>query len=181
MMTFRTLFPILALACVTGAAHSDALPQAQPVMLRPATEALPVVDRVVVRKAERRLLLMRGGNVVRSYPIALGLSPVGQKERSGDFRTPEGSYRLERRNPRSDYFLSIQVSYPNPLDLRRARARHWDTGGSIMIHGLPNQLRHDPDYYRSHDWTDGCIAVSNADMVEIWMLTPDDVPIDILP
>jgi murein L,D-transpeptidase YafK len=181
MMTFRTLFPILALACVTGAAHSDALPQAQPVMLRPATESLPVVDRVLVRKAERRLLLMRGGNVVRSYPIALGLSPVGQKERSGDFRTPEGSYRLERRNPRSDYFLSIQVSYPNPEDLKRARARHWDTGGSIMIHGLPNLLRHDPDYYRDHDWTDGCIAVSNADMVEIWMLTPDDVPIDILP
>ena len=142
---------------------------------------VPVVDRVLVRKAERRLLLMHGGNVVRSYRIALGLSPVGQKERSGDFRTPEGSYRLERRNPRSDYFLSIQVSYPNPEDLKRARERHWDTGGSIMIHGLPNLLKHDPDYYRNHDWTDGCIAVSNADMVEIWMLTPDDVPIDILP
>lgn len=181
MMTFRTLVPILALACVAGAARSDALPEVQPVMLRPVTETLPVVDRVLVRKAERRLLLMRGGNVVRSYHVALGLSPVGQKERSGDFRTPEGSYRLERRNPRSDYFLSIKVSYPNPLDLQRARARHWDSGGSIMIHGLPNQLRHDPDYYLNQDWTDGCIAVSNADMVEIWMLTPDDVPIDILP
>ncbi|TLY74696.1 MAG: hypothetical protein E6K43_07495 [Gammaproteobacteria bacterium] len=181
MITFRTLVAILALAFVAGAAHPDALPEAQPVMLRPPAETLPVVDRVLVRKAERRLLLMRGGNVVRSYHVALGLSPVGQKERSGDFRTPEGSYRLERRNPRSDYFLSIQVSYPNPVDLKRARARHWDTGGSIMIHGLPNQLKHDPEYYRSHDWTDGCIAVSNADMVEIWMLTPDDVPIDILP
>jgi murein L,D-transpeptidase YafK len=181
MMTFRTLVAILALAGVAGAAHSDALPEVQPVRLRPAVETLPVVDRVVVRKAERRLILMHGGNVVRSYHVALGLSPVGQKERSGDFRTPEGSYRLERRNPRSDYFLSIKVSYPNPLDLKRARARHWDSGGSIMIHGLPNQLRHDPDYYSSHDWTDGCIAVSNADMVEIWMLTPDDVPIDILP
>jgi len=181
MITFRTLVAILALAFVAGAAHPDALPEAQPVMLRPPAETLPVVDRVLVRKAERRLLLMRGGNVVRSYHVALGLSPVGQKERSGDSRTPEGSYRLERRNPRSDYFLSIQVSYPNPVDLKRARARHWDTGGSIMIHGLPNQLKHDPEYYRSHDWTDGCIAVSNADMVEIWMLTPDDVPIDILP
>ncbi len=181
MITFRTLVAILALAFVAGAAHPDALPEAQPVMLRPPAETLPVVDRVLVRKAERRLLLMRGGNVVRSYHVALGLSPVGQKERSGDFRTPEGSYRLERRNPRSDYFLSIKVSYPNPVDLKRARAGHWDTGGSIMIHGLPNQLKHDPEYYRSHDWTDGCIAVSNADMVEIWMLTPDDVPIDILP
>jgi murein L,D-transpeptidase YafK len=181
MITFRTLVAILALAFVAGAARPDALPEAQPVMLRPPAETLPVVDRVLVRKAERRLLLMRGGSVVRSYHVALGLSPVGQKERSGDFRTPEGSYRLERRNPRSDYFLSIKVSYPNPVDLKRARAGHWDTGGSIMIHGLPNQLKHDPEYYRSHDWTDGCIAVSNADMVEIWMLTPDDVPIDILP
>jgi murein L,D-transpeptidase YafK len=180
-MIFRTLVATLMLACAAGAAHADGLPDAQAVMLRPGVETLPVVDRVLVRKAERRLILMHGGNVVRSYHVALGLSPVGQKERSGDFRTPEGSYRLERRNPRSDYFLSIKVSYPNPLDLKRARARHWDTGGSIMIHGLPNQLRHDPDYYRNHDWTDGCIAVSNADMVEIWMLTPDDVPIDILP
>jgi murein L,D-transpeptidase YafK len=169
-----------------ASAHADGL-QVQQVMLTPAPAApsdlagLPPVDRVVVRKGQRQLLLMHGGNVVRSYHVALGLNPVGQKERSGDFRTPEGSYRLDRRNPRSDYFLSIKVSYPNEKDMRRARARHWDTGGSIMIHGLPNLLRHDPDYYARNDWTDGCIAVSNADMVEIWMLTPDDVPIDILP
>ena len=84
-------------------------------------------------------MLMHGGNVVRSYHVAARARiPSGQKERSGDFRTPEGSYRLERRNPRSDFFLSIKVSYPNPEDLRRAHAHHWDTGGSIMIHGLPN-------------------------------------------
>ncbi|HUJ51996.1 MAG TPA: L,D-transpeptidase family protein [Steroidobacteraceae bacterium] len=165
-----------------GTAHADALPEAQPAMLLPPTTGtLPLVDRVVVHKGERRLLLMHGGNVVRSYHVALGLSPVGQKERSGDFRTPEGSYRLEKRNPRSDYFLSIKVSYPNEIDLKRAHARHWDTGGSIMIHGLPNLLKHEAEYYESHDWTDGCIAVSNADMTEIWMLTPDDTPIDILP
>jgi murein L,D-transpeptidase YafK len=180
-MTFRTLATALVLACAAVAARPDALPNVQPAAPRPTAETLPVVDHVMVRKAERRLLLMQGGNVVRSYHVALGLSPVGQKERSGDFRTPEGSYRLERRNARSDYFLSIKVSYPNKDDVKRARARHWDTGGSIMIHGLPNQLRHDPDYYLQHDWTDGCIAVSNADMVEIWMLTPDDAPIDILP
>ena len=180
-MTFRTLATTLALACAAAAARPDSLPQPKSALLHPPGESLPMVDRVLVRKAERRLLLMRGGNVVRSYHVALGLSPVGQKERSGDFLTPEGSYHLERRNARSDYFLSIKVSYPNQEDLKRARARHWDTGGSIMIHGLPNQLKHDPDYYVQHDWTDGCIAVSNADMVEIWMLTPDDVPIDILP
>jgi murein L,D-transpeptidase YafK len=180
-MTFRTLATALVLACAAVAARPDSLPNAQPAALRPPADTLPAVDHVLVRKAERRLLLMQGGNVLRSYHVALGLSPVGQKERSGDFRTPEGSYRLERRNARSDYFLSIKVSYPNQDDVKRARARHWDTGGSIMIHGLPNQLKHDLDYYLQHDWTDGCIAVSNADMVEIWMLTPDDVPIDIIP
>jgi len=183
VMNFRSLGVLwLLLGLVSGGAHADGLPQAQPVMLpQRALDTLPLVDRVVVHKGERRLLLMHGANIVRSYHVALGLSPIGQKERSGDFRTPEGTYRLERRNARSDYFLSIKVSYPNDSDLKRARSRHWDTGGSIMIHGLPNYLRHEPEFYLSHDWTDGCIAVSNADMTEIWMLTPDDVPIDILP
>jgi murein L,D-transpeptidase YafK len=181
-MRLRSLALIVAVVLRLGAAQADSVPEAQPVMLTPpSTVTLPIVDRVVVKKGERRLLLMHGGNLVRSYHVALGLNPEGQKERSGDFRTPEGTYRLEKRNPRSDFFLSIKVSYPNETDVKRARARHWETGGSIMIHGLPNQLKHEPEYYESHDWTDGCIAVSNADMTEIWMLTPDDVPIDILP
>jgi murein L,D-transpeptidase YafK len=181
MKSFIVLGVLLVLSAAAAIA-SDALPEAQPAMLSPAaSDKLPGVDRVVVRKSQRELALMRGGNVVRSYHVQLGLNPVGQKERSGDFRTPEGSYRLERRNPRSDFFLSLKVSYPNEQDMRRAHAHHWETGGSIMIHGLPNTLKHEPEYYESHDWTDGCIAVSNADMVEIWMLVPDDVTIDILP
>ncbi len=142
---------------------------------------LPVADHVVVRKSQRRLYLMRGSTVLRSYKIALGLNPVGQKERSGDFRTPEGRYFLTRRNPRSDYFLSIQVSYPNDADLRRARHHRWDAGGAIMIHGLPNRLRRPPEYYEKYDWTDGCIAVSDSDMLEIWLMTRENTPIDILP
>ena len=183
LMSFRSLTTVAVVAaCVLGVALADDLPQTRPVNLRPPTaESLPAVDRVVVRKSERRLLLMHGGNVVRAYHVQLGLNPVGQKERSGDFRTPEGYYRLERRNARSDYFLSIKVSYPNDADLRRARVHHWDTGGAIMIHGLPNYLKHEPEYYENHDWTDGCIALSNSDMTEFWMLIPDDVPIDILP
>jgi len=182
MKSFSILAAILALCGAAAPASADGLPETQPAMLTtPTTDQLPSVDRVIVHKSQRTLVLMRGGNVVRAYHIQLGLNPVGQKERSGDFRTPEGSYRLERRNPRSDFFLSLKVSYPNPEDIRRAHVHHWDTGGSIMIHGLPNALRHDPDYYASRDWTDGCIAVSNADMVEIWMLVPDDVPIDIVP
>ena len=182
-MIFRNLAAMLVLACAAMAAQGDALSVAeastQPTSL--SSDTLPAVDRIVVKKTERRMYLMHGGNVVRSYHVALGLSPVGQKEREGDFRTPEGSYHLDVRNPRSDYFLSIKVSYPNETDSRRARARHWETGGSIMIHGMPNLMKHDPEYYLNHDWTDGCIAVSNADMVEIWMLVPDSVPIDIDP
>ena len=145
------------------------------------TAELPSADRAVVRKSERRLYLMKGDNVVRSYRIALGLQPAGSKERSGDFRTPEGEYQLTRRNVHSDYFLSIQVSYPNAADLDRARRNRWQVGGSIMVHGLPNSLRHPPDYYATADWTDGCIALSNADMVEFWLLSRDNMPIDIMP
>jgi murein L,D-transpeptidase YafK len=142
---------------------------------------MPIADLVLVRKSERRLYLMRHGEVLRSYRVALGLIPDGPKERSGDFRTPEGRYQLTRRNSRSDYFLSIQVSYPNAQDLRRARRDHVNPGGSIMVHGLPNLQRHPPDYYAAADWTDGCIAMSNSDMVELWLMVQDNTPIDILP
>ena len=174
------LFILAALAMGPLVTQADTLPQVSHVAMR-STENLPVVDKIVVHKAERKLELLQHGTVVRTYKVALGLNPIGTKERSGDFRTPEGSYRLIRRNPRSDFFLSMQVSYPNEADLKHAKRNHWDTGGSIMIHGLPNQLKHDPSYYESRDWTDGCIAVSNSDMLEIWLLVPDNVPIDILP
>jgi murein L,D-transpeptidase YafK len=147
----------------------------------PPGDTLRVVDHVVVRKADRKLLLMHGKDVLRSYHVELGSNPTGQKEQAGDSRTPEGTYQLERRNPHSEYFLSLQVSYPNQADAERAQAHHRDAGGLIMIHGMPNELKHDPQAYESHDWTDGCIAVSNADMAEIWTLTPDNVRIDILP
>jgi len=175
-----------ALLLATQLAFSaDALPPREspatdPPPLESLTE-LPRADRVLVRKSQRKLYLMDGDTILRSYRIALGLNPVGHKERAGDFRTPEGTYRLTRRNSRSEYFLSIQVSYPSDHDLRKARRNRWDPGGQIMIHGFPNQLRHAPLYYETRDWTDGCIAVSNSDMVEIWLLTPDNVPIEILP
>jgi murein L,D-transpeptidase YafK len=146
-----------------------------------AASGTMLADRVIVRKGERRMYLMRGDTVLRSYRVALGLNPVGPKEQEGDSRTPEGHYQLTRRNPHSEYFLSIQVSYPNDKDLQRARRNRLTPGGSIMIHGLPNELRREPTYYEKRDWTDGCIAVSDSDMLEIWLMTPQDIPIDILP
>jgi murein L,D-transpeptidase YafK len=147
----------------------------------PEPAALPVADRAVLHKSERRLLLMKNGTVLRSYRVALGLMPAGTKQRSGDFRTPEGIYQLTRRNPHSDYFLSIQVSYPNAEDLQRAQRNRWEVGGQIMVHGWPNNLRHSPAYYATSDWTDGCIALSNSDMVEFWLLSPDSMTIEITP
>jgi murein L,D-transpeptidase YafK len=141
---------------------------------------LPSVDRVVVHKAQRTLLLMHGDKVERTYHVELGLNPIGQKEREGDSRTPEGTYSLEH-NPHSNYFLAMKVSYPNNADVERARAHHLDPGGAIMIHGLPNVLKYAPQDYETHDWTDGCIALSNEDMAQIWTMTRDGVPIDILP
>ncbi len=94
-----------------------------------------IANHVVVRKAEHKLFLYHDKTLIAEYPVELGLSPSGQKERENDFRTPEGHYMLVRRNPHSDYFLSIEVSYPNKLDEQRARRHHWTPGGEIMIHG----------------------------------------------
>jgi murein L,D-transpeptidase YafK len=171
---------LLSLA-VCGFALADSLGTSASSIVQGPTTTMPTADRVVVYKGERKMVLMNGDSILRTYKISLGLNPVGHKERAGDFRTPEGTYRLTRRNPRSDFFLSIQVSYPNDADVKHARRNGWDTGGSIMIHGLPNQLKHTPAYYAKSDWTDGCIAVSNSDMLEIWLLTADNAPIEIRP
>ncbi len=142
---------------------------------------LPMADRLVLRKSERKLYLYNRGQVLRQYEVRLGLRPEGAKEFEGDYRTPEGRYQLARRNSQSDYFLSIQVNYPNDRDIARARRQGLKPGGAIMIHGLPNNPQKPLDYYQRVDWTDGCIAVSNSDMVEIWLMTRAGVPIDILP
>ena len=158
-----------------------AMPASADDMFIPSRGALEPADRLVLRKSERSLALYRGGQPIRTYRVSLGLSPEGHKEREGDFRTPEGRYMLTWRNPQSEYFLSIKVSYPNAEDVANARRNGWRPGGAIMIHGLPNVPRHPRERYLSTDWTDGCIAVSNEDMLEIWLLTEPNTPIEILP
>jgi murein L,D-transpeptidase YafK len=146
-----------------------------------SADEIAAATRVVVHKAEHKLYLYDGDRLLGEYKVQLGLSPTGQKEREHDFRTPEGRYLLARRNTRSEYFLAIQVSYPNKDDEVRARKNRWAPGGSIMIHGFPNHPKHPASYYESNDWTDGCIALSNSDMVEVWMRTQDNIPIEIDP
>lgn len=134
------------------------------------------VDRIVVRKSRREMLLLSGESVVRSYRVALGRDPVGHKEREGDGRTPEGRYIIDRRNPNSKYHLALHISYPNEADAARAREAGDDPGGDIMIHGVKPGVAHP-----GSDWTQGCIAVTNAEMDEIWELVADGTPIEILP
>jgi murein L,D-transpeptidase YafK len=146
-----------------------------------ASDEFPVADKVVIDKSDRKLYLIDNGDIMRSYDIALGMVPVGDKKEEGDFKTPEGNYVLDLRNPDSDYFLSIRVSYPNAVDRREAREMGVDPGGAIMIHGQPNQPTRSETYYRTQDWTNGCIAVSNSDMIDIWLMTDENTPIEIRP
>lgn len=138
-----------------------------------------MADRVIVKKAQRRLYLMRDGRVIRSFEIALGFKPTGHKGREGDGRTPEGRYRLDWKNPHSKFHKSLHVSYPNARDRIRARFRGQSAGGMIMIHGQPNERREVSPI--EGDWTLGCIAVSNGAIDEIWALTASGTPIEVLP
>ncbi len=136
-------------------------------------------DRLVVRKAERRLYLLRGEQTLRTYEIALGFQPIGHKTREGDGRTPEGRYIIDRRNDRSRFHKALNISYPSAQDRLRAKHRGQSPGGLILIHGQPaNQAR---STQIEGDWTLGCIAVSNDEIEEIWALTPDGIRIEILP
>ena len=159
-----------------GISFCNAPSHSQPNVLLPDP-----ADAILVDKSDRKLYLLKAGRVLREFDIALGLVPNGPKQREGDFRTPEGKYVLDARNADSDYFLSIHVSYPDESDRARALAQGVDPGGQIMIHGLPNEPKHDVSRYRETDWTDGCIAVSNSDMVDIWLMTRESTPIEIRP
>lgn len=139
------------------------------------------IDRVVVKKEQRRLYLMASGVPVRSYRISLGDNPVGHKLFEGDERTPEGNYTLDWRNSNSRYHRSIHVSYPNTEDQEEAANWGLNPGGAIMIHGLPNNVGNMAFAYKGLDWTDGCIAVTNAAIEEIWKLVSDGTPIRIIP
>jgi murein L,D-transpeptidase YafK len=138
-------------------------------------------DQVVVKKSQRRLQLLNRGQVIREYRIALGDNPNGHKIQEGDERTPVGDYILDWRNPNSQYHRSIHISYPNQQDLAVAQALGVNPGGMVMLHGLPNGIR-SPSVraeYQRRDWTNGCIAVQDQEIDEIWRMVRDGTPIRI--
>ena len=141
-------------------------------------EAKQKAEFLLVEKKERRLTLFNEGTPVKSYRVALGQNPTGHKMEEGDERTPEGTYFIDFKNSNSDFHRSLKISYPNRRDRARAQRDGVDPGGLIMIHGLGDRPR---SWHRLIDWTDGCIAVTNEEIEEIWDLVELDTPIMILP
>lgn len=139
------------------------------------------IDLVVIYKGERQLHLKRNGHVVRTFDIALGVEPTGHKRVEGDGRTPEGVYTLDWRNSNSQFYRSMHVSYPQEKDVETAERWGAEPGGLIMIHGLPNGRRAQEVGHPRNDWTNGCIAVTNEEMDEIWSLVDDGTTIIIFP
>ena len=162
----RYLTLLLAAASMAAPAHTAQAPAMAP--------AAQQADRIRVDTSERRMELLRGNRVLRRYRIRLGDAPVGHKRQQGDERTPEGEYRISGRNPNSRFHLSLRVSYPDAADRRQARARGVSPGGDIFIHGGNSALL-------PFDWTDGCIAVTDAEIEEVWRLVPTGAPIRIDP
>lgn len=146
-----------------------------PVMAAPGKQA----DLIVVDKTARTLTLLQKGSPIRVYKVSLGAHPQRHKTQEGDERTPEGSYVIDWRNENSIAHLSLHISYPNQEDADQAAARGVSSGGNIMLHGILNGWGGLGGLHRLWDWTNGCIAVTNEEMQEIWSLVPTGTPIRI--
>ena len=144
-------------------------------------QAADKADIVVVQKKDRVMLLMKSGKELRRYSVALGGNPVGHKQQEGDQRTPEGNYVLDYKKSDSSFYKAIHVSYPNVDDLYRAKQSGVNPGGFIMIHGQKNGFGWLSSLTQQIDWTDGCIAVKNYEMDEIWDAVDVGTPIQINP
>ena len=168
---FATLLPLALLAAAFLYLRPAPTPSVRPIA--------GMVDRIVVEKSARRMTLWQDGTEVRAYRIALGFSPEGDKFEQGDGRTPEGIFRINRRNDQSAYHLSLGLDYPQSQHRARAKAAGVSPGGDIMIHGQPNTLPE--SVVLNTDWTAGCIAVSNAEIREIWQVTGPETLVEIRP
>ena len=162
MRRLARVFSALCL-CVLILAAWIILHPAPPVVTPPLTGT---VDRIVVEKAARRMVVYSDGRALKEYRIALGFAPDGDKVKQGDGKTPEGVFRINRRNDRSAYHLSLGLDYPRPQDRARATNAGYDPGGDIMIHGQPNVVADGMKV--PGDWTAGCIALTNAEIRELF-------------
>ena len=167
---FRTSLVIATVvAGISGQTRGQSLP--------PGT----VADRLVVHKAARTLSVYSEERLLKTYKIALGRNPQGHKQQEGDGRTPEGNYVIDSRKADSAFHRALHISYPNAQDRRRARRLGVSPGGALMIHGLPNGMASIGAAHATRDWTEGCIAVTNPEIEEIWRVVPNGTRIEIKP
>jgi len=173
----RTIFAVLFVSIISLGGPVQAGPN-DIAMLTPAK-----ADRLVVLKGERRLVLMRGVRVLKVYQVALGRYPKGAKRREGDAKTPEGTYTVDYRldSDRSKFYRALHISYPNNRDQVHAQQMGVRPGGQIMIHGLPTKWSAKDVGHPRIDWTQGCIAVTNREIDEIWAMVDDGTTIEIHP
>jgi murein L,D-transpeptidase YafK len=148
-----------------------------PELVSPESQA----DLIKVDKTARTLTLLRAGNAIKTYRVSLGVTPDGHKLREGDGRTPEGRYSIDSKNSRSRFHLALHISYPNAEDSQSAQQRGVPPGGDIMVHGLPNGLGWLHKFHLKRDWTDGCVAVTNQEMEEIWAHVATGTAIEVQP
>lgn len=141
----------------------------------------PKADLVVVEKSQNKMYLYDDGFLMKSYDVGFGLNPVGHKQHQGDMRTPEGWYMLDYKNYESKFYKSLNISYPNEDDIARAHALGLDPGDDIVIHGMPNEVGNYRGRIDPRNWTQGCIAVRNHEMDELFALIDVDTPIEIRP
>jgi lipoprotein-anchoring transpeptidase ErfK/SrfK len=147
----------------------------------PPLSANQRVDSILILKKDHVLELLADGKVVRSYRVALGRGGLAPKGREGDERTPEGLYVIDERNSASRFYKALHISYPDAGDRLRASRRGVSPGGAIMIHGLPSGLGWIGAAQRFYDWTSGCVAMTDAQMDEIWRVVPVGTPVEIRP
>ncbi|WP_151717355.1 L,D-transpeptidase family protein [Gemmobacter serpentinus] len=182
---FARAFSLLALIFLIVAGliwlRHDLPPVTPPIPLPPMAQG-PLdgkVDHILIEKSARRMTVFRDGDPLKTYRIALGFAPIGDKDREGDGRTPEGRFRIDRRNGASAYHLSLGLDYPQPKDISRARAGGYSPGGDIFIHGQPNSRKGQPTLMQ--DWTAGCIAVSDSEIQELWAAVEIGTTVEVRP
>lgn len=164
------LLPLMVLTCILGCSEK--------------TGTLPpgaVVDRIVVVKSAHTMTVMEHGHALKVYKVALGRQPIGTKEQLGDHKTPEGLYVVDAKKSKSRFDLALHISYPSVADRERAQARGLDPGGDIEIHGLERPFSWLGSLHRLIDWTDGCVAVTDSEIEEIWPLVPAGTVVEIRP
>jgi murein L,D-transpeptidase YafK len=178
------MLPLFALSLTLIGGSADTTKSAgRTAKVPPAAVSAPdlYADSIVVEKGERRLTLFFRGAPIRTYGVALGRNPIGDKERQGDGRTPEGVFRIEFRNPNSKFHLALRLNYPDAAHLIRAEALGVSPGGDIMIHGLPKGYEAYGPAHRDDNWTEGCVALTNQEIEEIWRAVRDGTPVEIKP